>query len=56
VEVEVNQSMDKDTPLCERCDNASCGTHQPKMERVWKSNSKPQFKGGGFYETDYKGK
>ena len=27
-----------------------------KMKRVFKSTSKPQFKGSGFYETDYKDK
>ena len=26
------------------------------MERVFKSTAKPQFKGSGFYETDYKKK
>ena len=27
-----------------------------KMKRVSKSTAKPQFKGSGFYETDYKKK
>ena len=26
------------------------------MERVWKKTARPQFKGEGFYETDYKEK
>jgi predicted nucleic acid-binding Zn ribbon protein len=26
------------------------------MKRVFKSTGKPQFKGSGFYETDYKDK
>jgi len=56
IEVEVNQGMNNENPICKRCNKASCGTHQPTMERVWKSNAKPQFKGSGFYETDYKGK
>ena len=27
-----------------------------EMERVWKKIGKPQFRGEGFYETDYKEK
>ena len=53
---DITQSMNDSSPICKRCSESSCGTHQPKMERVWKSNAKPQFKGDGFYETDYKGK
>ena len=55
-ETDVTQSMKAPAPICERCKNASCGLHIPEMERVWKLNSKPQFKGEGFYETDYKEK
>lgn len=43
-------------PICTWCTVASCGVHLPEMERIWKFNSKPQFKGSGFYETDYKRK
>ncbi len=48
--------MDAPNPKCEKCDTASLGIHIPTMERVWKSTGKPQFKGKGFYETDYKTK
>ena len=51
---EIQQSMKTASPVCQRCVNASCGTHIPEMERVWKKTGKPQFKGSGFYETDYK--
>tara|TARA_Y100001938_G_scaffold112104_1_gene153518 strand:- start:1304 stop:1519 length:216 start_codon:yes stop_codon:yes gene_type:complete len=56
VKKEVKQSMDAPNPKCEKCDTASLGIHIPTMERVWKSTGKPQFKGKGFYETDYKTK
>ena len=55
-EEEILQSMNTAKPVCKRCVDASCGTHTPEMERVFKSNAKPQFKGSGFYETDYKRK
>ena len=48
--------MKASVPVCERCVNASCGLHIVEMERVWKKTGKPQFKGDGFYETDYKKK
>ena len=53
-EKELLQSMNSAKPVCERCVKASCGTHIPEMERVYTSVGKPQFKGSGFYETDYK--
>ena len=53
---EVQQSMKAAVPVCQRCVNASCGIHIPEMERVYGHTAKPQFKGGGFYETDYKQK
>ena len=53
-EEEILQSMNTAKPVCKRCVDASCGTHTPEMERVWQPTSKPQFKGSGFYETDYK--
>ena len=55
-EEEVLQSMTSANPVCQRCINASCGIHIPEMERVWKKTARPQFKGEGFYETDYKQK
>ena len=55
-EEEVNQSMKAAVPICQKCVNASCGVHIVEMKRVWKPTGRPQFKGGGFYETDYKGK
>jgi len=53
---EINQSMRSAVPVCQRCVNASCGIHIVEMERVWKKTARPQFKGEGFYETDYKQK
>jgi len=53
---DITQGMNEPPPICKDCTNASCGVHLPEMKRVWKPNSKPQFKGDGFYETDYKEK
>ena len=53
---EIQQSMKAASPVCQRCVNASCGIHIPEMERVYGHTAKPQFKGDGFYETDYKQK
>ena len=53
---EIQQSMKAASPVCRRCVNASCGIHIPEMERVYGHTAKPQFKGEGFYETDYKQK
>ena len=55
-EQEILQSMKSPYPVCERCVEASCGTHTPVMDRVFKTTGKPRFKGSGFYETDYKTK
>ena len=55
-EEDVTQSMKAPAPVCKRCVNASCGIHIPVMERVYGHTAKPQFKGEGFYETDYKQK
>ena len=51
---EVLQSIKEDSPVCMRCANASCGVHLPEMKRVFGDVGKPQFKGSGFYETDYR--
>ncbi len=53
---EIRQSMKAASPVCQRCVNASCGIHIPEMKRVYGHTTKPQFKGDGFYETDYKKK
>ena len=53
---EIQQSMKDQNPICKRCDDASLGIHTPLMERVYGHTAKPQFKGEGFYETDYKQK
>ena len=50
------QKISDPTPDCERCIEASMGLLIPKMIRVFKPGGKPQFKGDGFYETDYKTK
>ena len=53
---DITQSMKAPAPICIRCKDASCGIHIPEMKRVYGHTSKPQFKGSGFYETDYKDK
>jgi len=55
-EEEILQTMKAPKPVCKRCVEASCGMHIPEMERVFGETAKPQFKGSGFYETDYKKK
>ena len=67
IEKDILQSMDSPNPKCEDC--AECGCNRMdgtcgcggkmktfQMERVFGSVGKPQFKGKGFYETDYKTK
>ena len=41
----ITDSSDTDLRMCSKC---GCG-----MKRVFSSIGKPQFKGSGFYETDY---
>ena len=55
-EKEVLQSMNAAKPVCEKCAKASCSKTLIEMERVFGNTGKPQFKGSGFYETDYKDK
>ena len=55
-EADITQSMTAPVPVCGRCAEASCGVHLPEMKRVFGDVGKPQFKGSGFYETDYKDK
>ena len=55
-ELELKQKMSDPAPVCLRCAEASLGVHVPNMVRVFKNIGKPQFKGKGFYETDYKTK
>ena len=54
-EKEVMQKMNEDPPLCEKC-TRMVPRRIVEMKRVFKSVGKPQFKGKGFYETDYKKK
>ena len=55
-EKEVLQNMKAAKPVCEKCVEASCGKTLIEMERVFGNTGTPQFKGSGFYETDYKKK
>tara|TARA_Y100000401_G_scaffold68909_1_gene55208 strand:- start:254 stop:421 length:168 start_codon:yes stop_codon:yes gene_type:complete len=44
-------------PLCPRCAyNPEAQGIYERMEKVMSEVGRPQFKGSGFYETDYKGK
>ena len=52
---EVLQGMNDKPPTCEEC-STILPRFNVEMERVFKSTGKPQFKGSGFYETDYKRK
>ena len=50
------QPMGKiDEPTCEKC-SKMVPRHIVDMKRVFGDTGKPQFKGSGFYETDYKKK
>ena len=40
-------------PTCDKC-TKMVPRHIVEMERVFGTTGKPQFKGSGFYETDYK--
>ena len=43
--------------LCPKCSyDPNIQGDDEKMTRVFMNVGKPQFKGSGFYETDYKGK
>ena len=54
-EKEVLQGMNESTPTCNKC-SKMVPRHIVDMKRVFTSVGKPQFKGSGFYETDYKEK
>jgi len=67
IEREVLQKMDSPNPKCEECGECGCNRKDGtcgcggrmktiEMNRTFKSTAKPQFKGSGFYETDYKKK
>ena len=67
IKKDILQDMKSPNPKCQDC--AECGCNRAdgtcgcggkmktfQMERVFGSVGKPQFKGKGFYETDYKKK
>ena len=67
IKVDILQNMKSPNPKCDECGECGCnradGTcgcggkmKKFQMERVFGSVGKPQFKGKGFYETDYKTK
>jgi len=47
--------INDDAPFCKSC-SKPVPRKYVKMERVFGKTGKPQFKGSGFYETDYKRK
>jgi len=51
----IQSIIDEDVPICKKCSSVLPRKHV-KMERVFGNTGKPQFKGKGFYETDYKKK
>lgn len=52
---ELRKMGDFKEPLCPKCcyDPEAQGKYE-RMEKTISNVSKPQFKGSGFYETDYK--
>jgi putative FmdB family regulatory protein len=52
---EVLQGMNDSPPTCGKC-SKMVPRHIVDMKRVFGETGKPQFKGSGFYETDYKKK
>ena len=52
---DVLQGMNVEAPNCVNC-TTMVPRHLVEMKRVFTNVGKPQFKGSGFYETDYKGK
>ena len=52
---EVLQGMNDSLPVCDVC-STILPRKYVKMKRVFGDTGKPQFKGSGFYETDYKKK
>ena len=58
VKEELRKIDDFKEPLCPRCAyNPEAQGKYEMMKKVVVNNiGKPQFKGNGFYETDYKGK
>ena len=55
IEKDVLQGMNDDVPTCDKC-SKMVPRNIVDMKRVYKTIGKPQFKGSGFYETDYKKK
>ena len=55
IEKDVMQGMTDEPPVCDKC-SKMVPRNLVEMKRVFKSTGKPQFKGSGFYETDYKKK
>ena len=54
---EMRSMNDVKEPLCSVCCfNPEAQGKYEMMEKVMSEVGKPQFKGSGFYETDYKGK
>ena len=47
--------MGDNAPFCKDC-SKPVPREYVKMERLFGKTGKPQFKGSGFYETDYKKK
>ena len=52
---EVIQKMSDEPPVCDKC-SKMVPRKFVDMERVFGDTGRPQFKGSGFYETDYKKK
>ena len=54
---EIRSMIDVSEPLCPVCCfNTEADGEYEKMKKVMGNVGKPQFKGKGFYETDYKEK
>ena len=53
VDAEILNATPEFLQLIQKCDLEN---HIVEMKRIFKPMGKPQFKGKGFYETDYKKK
>ena len=55
---EMRSMSDVKEPLCPKClyNPEAQGKYEMMKKIVVNNVGKPQFKGSGFYETDYKGK
>jgi predicted nucleic acid-binding Zn ribbon protein len=52
-EENILQGMDKPIPICQKCTDASCGVHLPKMKRQYTNSGGFKLKGDGWFKDGY---